>query len=120
MTYAPGALDALLDAAAGQPFLTQAVAFELVQFLNEEHRREATPADVDEAIRRALVSASEYFANVWFDAGERGQALLTALARGRTPPEDAATYRRLREHDVLNDAGCFAVPMLERWIRMRG
>ncbi len=42
--YTAGALDALLDATAGQPFLTQAVAFELVQYLNEGQRREATPA----------------------------------------------------------------------------
>src|SRR5207302_8398112 len=68
MTYAPGALDRILDAANGQPFLTQAIAFELVQFLNEQQRAQATLADVETAIARALVSAGEYFANVWLDA----------------------------------------------------
>jgi hypothetical protein len=119
MTYAPGALSALLDATAGQPFLTQAVAFELVGLVNEHRRREATPADVEEAIGRAMDSAEAYFANVWSDAGERGQALLSALARGEPTAEDAPTRRRLREQDVLNEAGGFAVPVLERWVRLR-
>ncbi|MSS73777.1 MAG: ATP-binding protein [Candidatus Latescibacteria bacterium] len=117
MTYAPGALEAILNATNGQPFLTQAVAFELVQFLNEQHRKEATPDDVEEAIRRALVSGGEYFANVWSDAGEQGQAVLRAIVRGETTPDFPAARVWLREHDVLNDAGAFAVPMVERWVK---
>lgn len=37
MTYPPGSLDAIIDATNCQPFLTQAVAFKLIQFLNEQH-----------------------------------------------------------------------------------
>jgi len=117
MTYAPDALEALFAATSGQPFLTQAVAFELVQFLNEQQRKEATPNDVELAIDRTLVSGGEYFANVWSDAGEEGQAILRAIARAETPPDIAKARRWLREHDVLNDAGEFAVPMLERWVK---
>jgi hypothetical protein len=116
MTYAAGALDALLDATVGQPFLTQAVAYELVQLLNRQRRRDATPADVEQAIEQALVTASEYFANLWFDAGEAGRTLLSALAWGEPPPKAAATRKRLREQDILKDDG-FAVPMVERWVR---
>jgi hypothetical protein len=117
MTYAPGALETLIDATNGQPFLTQAVAFELVQFLNEHQRKEATPGDVEAAISRALVSGGEYFANVWSDADAAGQAILRAVARGEMPPEDRAAWSWLREHDVLTDAGTFVVPMVERWVR---
>ena len=39
LTYAAGALDRLLDATAGQPFLTQATAYELVNWLNRQDRR---------------------------------------------------------------------------------
>jgi len=120
LTYAPGALEVILTATYGQPFLTQAVAFELVQFLNEQRRREATPNDVEQAIARALVSGGEYFANVWSDAGRQGQAILCALAKGEAPPDFAAARTWLREHDVLNDAGEFAVPMVERWVREQG
>ena len=117
MTYAEGALDAIIEDTNGQPFLTQAVAFELVQFLNEQHRKEATPEDVAEAISRAIVSSSVYFANVWTDAQEQGQAFLVALATGDTPPDDPAARAWLRENNVLNDAGDFAVPMVHRWVR---
>jgi uncharacterized protein len=119
MKYAPGALDAVVAATSCQPFLTQAVAFELVQHLNEQQRKEATPADVEEAIRRALVSGGEYFANVWSDTGAEGQAILRALAAGETPPDFAAARAWLREHDVLDGEGSFAVEMMRRWVRAR-
>jgi len=116
MTYAEGALDTIIEATNGQPFLTQAVAFELVQSLNEQHRKEATPGDVAEAISRAIVSSSVYFANVWTDAQEQGQAILAALATGDTPPDDPSARAWLRENNVLNDAGDFAVPMVRCWV----
>lgn len=119
MTYAAGALDTLIAATNCHPFLTQAVAFELVQLLNESQqseRREATPEDVEEAIGRALASGEAYFANVWGDAGAEGQAILSALASGRTPPEFPAASAWLREHDVVGADGDFAVEMLRRWV----
>jgi hypothetical protein len=117
MTYAPETLDVIFAATNGQPFLTQAVAFELVQFLNEERRREATPTDVENAITRALVSAGAYFANAWSDSGEPSQAILRAIASGLTPPDFAPGIAWLQEHDVLEAAGGFAVPMFRRWVR---
>jgi hypothetical protein len=78
-----------------------------------------SPADVETAIARALESGGEYFANVWSDARPEGQAILGALVRGTPPPNDAGASRWLREHDVLTDAGQFAVPMMERWVRER-
>ncbi len=117
LTYTRGALGALIVATHGQPFLTQAVAFELVEYLNEQQRKEATPADVEVAITRALESGGEYFANVWSDAGEHGQAILRALVQGQPPPDSPEAHRWLHEHDVLNDAGTFAVPMMERWAK---
>ncbi len=77
----------------------------MVQFLNEQRREEATFADVEEAIARALVSGGESFANVWSDAGEQGRAFLCARARGEKPGDFPAAGTWLREHDVLNDAG---------------
>jgi hypothetical protein len=119
MTYAAGALDTLIAATSCHPFLTQAVAFELVQLLNESQRREATPEDVEEAIGRALASGEAYFANVWGDAGAEGQAILSALASGRTPPELPVADAWLREHDVVGADGDFAVEMLRRWVASR-
>ncbi|MGA8348206.1 MAG: hypothetical protein WB773_10300, partial [Isosphaeraceae bacterium] len=118
MAYAPpNSWEVIYDATQGQPFLTQAVAFELVQLLNEQQREEATPGDIEEAIVRALVSGGEYFANLWSDAGESGRAILQELVRGEPPPEDHAARIWLREHDVVNDAGEFVVPMVARWVK---
>ena len=120
MVYASGALEAHWDATRGQPFLTQAVAFELVQYLNEQHRKEATPADVEEAVGRALVSGGEYFANVWSDAGTRGQAILRAVVKGESPPDGddhRAAWAWLASTRCSTSAGAFVVPMVERWGR---
>lgn len=135
LTYAPGAVEAIITATRCQPFLVQAVAFELVQFLNEQQRKEAVVADVETAITRALESGGEYFANVWSDARAEGQAILREIARtgvaadvSRRQSSEAGdqrglttaatgTLKWLREHDVLDDTGRFAVPMLERWVR---
>lgn len=141
LAYAPGAIEVVITATRCQPFLVQAVAFELVQHLNAQHRKEATPADVETAITQALESGGEYFSNVWSDAGPAGQAILRAKVRGssggaaaesaglpaatpgdgtRLSPEAVAAMKWLREHDVLDDAGRFAVPMIERWVRENG
>jgi hypothetical protein len=119
LTYATGALDALIDATCGQPFLTQAVAFELVEFLNERHRKQATLEDVKEAIERALVRATVYFAEVWKSAQPAGQEIMRAVIRNGVVPEGSAAQRWLREQDVLNDDGTFAVPMMEMWVKRK-
>ncbi len=117
MTYAEGALEAVLNQTVGQPYLTQAVAYELVEYLNQQQRRQATCEDVEAAIAAALSSGGEYFANVWSDAGEDGQAIFRALAHGSPLPDFPAAHAWLRNHDVLTAEGAFAVPMIERWVR---
>lgn len=118
MRYADdGALDRIITTTNGQPFLTQAIAFELVQFLNSEKRKVTTLADVETAIARAMESGGEYFANVWSDAGEEGRAILLAVVSGETPPDFPTAEERLRNQDLLNRDGQFAVPMIERWVR---
>jgi hypothetical protein len=119
LTYADGALDTILHETHGQPFLTQVVAFHLVEFLNKQHRKQATVGDVETALALALVRNSEYFDSVWFDAGEEGRAILSAVARRESAPPLPSGLAWLREHDVLNDQGGFAVPMVERWVRKK-
>jgi hypothetical protein len=119
MRYQPGALDALVDATRGQPFLTQAVAFELVVRLNSQQRKETTVEDVYHAVAEAIQSGAEYFANVWSDAGTDGQAILSALVRGEPLPKAGVARDWLRRHDVLDDAGRFAVPMVAQWVRQK-
>jgi hypothetical protein len=143
--YAPGALEALLDATNGHPMLTQATACSLVNGLNSQKRRQATPEDVRAAIDDAIKLQEEYFRYVWNDAGPAGQEVLLSILEGRPPASDNVTARRprdpggspdafqlysvdpaevvanarrrLREQDVLDDAGAFTVPMLAQGLR---
>lgn len=117
MTYAAGALADLLHATNGHPFLTQAVAYELVEHMNQQQRKQAICEDVEAAIRVALISGGEYFANVWSDASAEEQAILRALAHGEAATDNPKALLRLRDHDVLTKEGLFAVPMVERWVR---
>lgn len=117
MTYADGALQVILSATNGQPFLIQGIGFELVQFLNEGKRKQAAIADVEEAISRTLSSGDAYFFNVWSDAGEDGQAILQAVATSSPVPNFPKAMRWLKDHDVLTVEGHFAVPMVERWVK---
>ena len=85
--------------------------------MNEQGRKEAASADVEEAIRRALESGGEYFADVWSNSGKDGQAILLAAAAGNDLPDFPNARRWLIDHDVLGDDGRFLVPMMKRWVR---
>src|SRR5262249_1501154 len=61
LRYAPGAVEAIMAATRGQPFLTQVLASELVHHLNREHKKVATAQDVEIAIGDALERSGEYF-----------------------------------------------------------
>ncbi len=119
LTYADGALDALLHATNGQPFLTQVVAFQLVELLNSQEKKTAVAPDVETAISRALVRNSEYFESIWMEAGPEGQAILKSIAGRTSPPVFPQARAALREHDILDDTGAFAVPMVERWVNQK-
>lgn len=117
MSYGLGALESLINRTNGQPFLTQAVASELVELLNDQQRHEASPVDVDEAVNRAMESGGEYLANVWSDAGTTGQAFLKELATGERPSDSHEAAATLLENDVITAAGDFAVPLVRDWVR---
>jgi uncharacterized protein len=116
VAYEEGALATIHGETNGQPFLAQAVAFELVQLLNERHSKQAKMADVQEAVNRALISGGEYFANLWSDARSEGQSALISIANGGRPSEVCKSYQWLFEHDVLSQSGEIAVPMVKRWL----
>jgi len=122
LSYEGGAIDHLFGVTNGQPFLTQAVAFELVQHVNEQHRKSASRTDVESAVVKALYTAGEYFANVWGDAGAQGQELLQLLA-ATDLILDLSSYKtehmQLCKQDVLRGDGKFAVPMVRRWVQQR-
>ena len=118
MRYVAGALDALLDLTTGQPYLTQAVAYELVHALNFEGRKEASVADVRNAGLAALESGAGYFENVWDDAERDGREMLARVVRGEVAV-NGESRSHLHEMDLLTDEGEFAVPLVEQWVRRK-
>jgi hypothetical protein len=117
MTYAPGVLDSIIATTRGQPFLTQALAFELVNHMNQVRRREATIADVEAAVESALESSGDYFADLWGSRSDAEKRILQEVAQGKLHPGAASPVaRNLRECDLLDDAGDFTVPLVRRWV----
>jgi hypothetical protein len=119
LTYTSGALNEILQATNGQPFLTQAVAFELVQFMNEKHQREAKSDDVKEAVNRALVSGGAYFDSIWNDSREEGKAILRSIVKDESPPDYPTARTWLEKSDVISERGVFAVPMVHEWVKRK-
>ena len=119
ITYDPGAIEAIFAATSGQPFLTQAVAFKLFDLLRSRGTTMVALSDVGIAIEKAIESGNPYFEYIWQDAGERGQPILSAIAKGTTPPADADAISLLQKSDVLNSNERFHVPMVEQWINKK-
>ena len=120
MEYELGAVDAILDAANGQPNLTQNIAHDLVVYMNEEKRFTATIADVETAIERTLDSGSDtFFVNYWNDAEEEGQAILRAIVQGAPIPNHPKGRSWLIDNDVITPENAFVIPIMERWVRRK-
>jgi hypothetical protein len=120
MRWDEGALETLLDATAGQPFLSQAVAFEVVQYLNENDRKVATVRDIESACVRAMDSGAAYFENVWDDIGIDGRSLVRDICRGSASTDELSAARvRVQEQELIDAELQFKVPLVERWIRRR-
>lgn len=115
LRYGPGALEFLLDLTRGQPFLTQAVAMELVDHLNRERRQEANESDIRVAASTAVRSADAYFWDVWDQIGAEGQTVLRSVKAG-VLAVPSPVVARLVDLDVLNANGGFAVPLMRDWM----
>lgn len=137
ISYAAGSVERITEATRCQPYLVQALCYELVNHLNMEGRREASPEDIDIVVGRALESAHLYFAEMWRQLDENQRAILTRLAAAPQPPETRelaapgsseeqvdADLRWLAARSIVenpNSGGWrFQVPMVAEWVRARG
>lgn len=138
VSYAPGTVDGILSRTRCQPYLIQALCYELINHLNMEGRREATAADVEVVNGRALESAHLYFAEMWRQLDENLRSITRAVSRAgdgidipslaaRIPadPETvesglrALAGRSILEHDSTG-RWLFQVPMVAEWVQTRG
>ena len=145
LDYDYDALDRIWELAAGQPYLTQLIGFQLVRRYNDlvfeqQQKREAkfTVADVQAVIDQPefFAQGKPYFAGVWAQANHDApgqQAILKALAIYPDGLElnnlhaavglDSATFSAalatLQNHDVvrLNDGNVqIIVEVFRRWV----
>ncbi len=122
--YEDGVLEEILRLTNCQPYLLQAVASELVNYLNDRQQTTATRADLDAAEEKVLTSAGAYFANTWReDNSEAEQTVLRAFATGEggsvLTAEYQAALQSLCRKEMLErteDGYRLAVPLFGRWI----
>ena len=121
--YEPGVVDAIIALTHCQPYLLQAVASDLVNYLNAQKRQTATMADV--AVAKVLVTADAYFHNNWEECSddEREREVLRALAAGATDTATAPQYQaavqslsRKEIAEMRDDRYRFAVELFRLWI----
>lgn len=122
LTYAEDVVEAIIQATHSQPYLLQAVASELVNYLNSQKRSLASLDDLELALSKTLKSAAAYFTDTWRkDNNPEEQIILRALAEGTelSQTHTALLQGLIRKELVerVGDTYQLAVPLFARWIR---
>jgi hypothetical protein len=122
LEYEPGVVEKVLEITHCQPYLVQAIGFELVNYLNSQQRLTATAADLNVAVEKTLVSASGYFYYTWAgECSDDEREVLLAIATNEAvdPVEHRASLRRLCQKEILERSGDqyrFTIGLFRRWI----
>lgn len=124
LQYEPGVIEQIIEMTHCQPYLLQAVASDLVNYLNSEKRMLATAADLEVAVEKVLVTAQAYFVYTWTaDCSEAERQLLRLIATGdanpRTLSEHNASLQSLCHKEILErpESGYrFSIELFRRWV----
>jgi hypothetical protein len=92
----------------------------LVENLNNQSRKEATQADIDEALDKVLEGdAVNHFQHFWLtEMTDATRLILSHLARNTQPTEGSVLNGLKRKEIVKMEDGVyvFCVPLLREWI----
>lgn len=124
LRYEPGVVERILQLTHCQPYLLQAVASDLVNYLNGQKRQMATLADLEVAVEKVLVSAQAYFHYLWSeDCYDAERKLLRAMATDETvgalAPQHLEEWQSLSRKEIveLGDGRYrFAAELFRLWI----
>lgn len=124
LQYESGVIEQIVELTHRQPYLLQAVASDLVNYLNTEKRMLATSCDMDVAVEKVLVTADSYFFYTWTgDCSEAEREVLRMIAVGdannRTLTEHQASLQSLCHKEILERyAGGyrFSIELFRRWV----
>jgi hypothetical protein len=137
--YGEPTVETILEATRAQPFLVQAVCFELIQYLNGRGQRLAKPPvqvtvdDARVAINRAVQAAELYFQNRWAGCSAPEQLVLAELAhnkrtwlriddlgQGLMPQVTHLAVEKLARREFVErrrDEASLKVPMMRQWVQ---
>jgi hypothetical protein len=106
-----------------QPYLIQALCSEIIEMANVQQLTRIRMEMLDEAAGKVLAT-SLFFRNVWDDAGEEGQRVLTQLTAGRQPLDRTQIGEELlagllRRHVIAEVESAYEIeiPLVRDWIR---
>lgn len=124
LQYEPGVTEQIIELTHCQPYLLQAVASDLVNYLNSERRMLATAADLAVAVEKVLVTVQSYFFYTWTgDCSEAEREVLrmiaTGDANGPTLAEHQASLQSLCHKEILErvESGYrFSIELFRRWV----
>lgn len=123
LQYESGVIEQIIEMTHCQPYLLQAVASDLVNYLNSERRMLATAADLEVAVEKVLVTAQAYFFYTWTtDCSEAEREVLRMIAIGdtnRTLAERQPSLQSLCHKEILERKGSghrFSIELFRRWV----
>jgi uncharacterized protein len=121
--YEAGVVDAIIGLTHCQPYLLQAVASDLVNYLNAQKRQMATQGDLDVAVAKVLVTADAYFHNNWAECSDAERGVLLALATGAADSVAAPQYQTavqsLSRKEMVERDGAgwrLTIELFRRWL----
>ncbi|NQE46671.1 hypothetical protein C5S31_11680 [ANME-1 cluster archaeon GoMg2] len=110
----------IIDVTSCQPYLVQALCFDLVNYLNTQHRKEAQMADIDAAIEKVLISADTYFYYIWnSECSEKEKELLKRLVSNLPLKGDEEEINSLMRKEIIENVNGnfrFKVELMKKWI----
>ena len=124
LQYESGVVERILELTHCQPYLLQAVASDLVNYLNSQGRMLATADDLEIAVEKVLVTAQAYFFYTWTeDCSEAEREVLRIIATGETKrltvAEHQAALQSLCHKEIIERRGDdyrLTLELFCRWI----
>ncbi len=116
----PELLEWFVNHTGGQPYVIQALMYELVEILNKDgNRKTATKADIDLAIEKAFAAIESYINHFWkFELSAEMRSELLNLIQGKELTDKKAV-KMLMQKDFIYKNGTayeFCVPFIRQWI----
>ena len=103
VSYADGVVDTIYNLTYGQPFFTQIICTNVVDYLNGVQRNELQLEDLDEVVRTIIDSPPPQLIYDWDNLSRQEQLTLALLSSASSGPGDGITAEQLVDAIREND-----------------